>query len=158
MIKIAAYVLQEFGHLTQSIDGKGFEQQFAIIHKHFYNVSSTGRAILFTTYMKLALQCPSVKVKVISVFEQYQDYWEEDIQQRACEYLAILKLSEQDQDIRFIASESFKKLPTFSKKLQTNSILARRILKMKGDKGMGLSKEESQNEAAMNIKKQIQLS
>mmetsp|Transcript_9004 Transcript_9004/g.6771 ORF Transcript_9004/g.6771 Transcript_9004/m.6771 type:complete len:80 (+) Transcript_9004:319-558(+) len=79
MVKIGAYVLQEFGHLTRDVEGKGFDAQFDTIHKHFYNVSSTARAILFNAYIKLALYSPSVREKVQAIFEQYKDHWEEDL-------------------------------------------------------------------------------
>jgi hypothetical protein len=46
--------------------------------------------------MKMLNACPSLKKQIVPLFKQYKDFWDEDIQQRVCEYLAMLEIAETD--------------------------------------------------------------
>lgn len=85
---------------------------------------------------------PSLKPQILPIFEQYKDYWDEDIQQRVCEYLTMIELSEQNPDSKALVEEALDKMPNFSDNLQTNSILTRRISKLKSEKGFAINQEE----------------
>ena len=69
-----------------------------MIHKHFYNVSQSARGLILTAYMKMLRSCKSLKKQVIPLFKQYKDFWDEDIQQRVCEYLAMIEIAESDPE------------------------------------------------------------
>ena len=96
MVKIGAYVLSEFGHLIYDQPGKQAAKQFDLIHKHFYDVSQTARGMILTAYMKMLRATPSLKKQIVPILQQYKDFWDEEIQQRVCEYLTMIEVSEQD--------------------------------------------------------------
>lgn len=98
--------------------------------------------MLLTAYMKMIRNCPQLKGSIVPIFEQYQDHWDEDIQQRVCEYLSMLKRAEEDPSVESLMMETFDILPNFSESLQANSILTRRIMKLKVSKGFSINQEE----------------
>jgi AP-2 complex subunit alpha len=97
MVKISAYVLSEFGHLIAADSpAKSVEKQYELIHKHFYNVSQSARGLILTAYMKMLRTTKSLKKQIVPILKQYKDFWDEDIQQRVCEYLAMIEIAEAD--------------------------------------------------------------
>lgn len=101
--------------------------------------------MLMTAYMKMLKNCPALKPQVVPLLEQYKDYWDEDIQQRVCEYLAMLDLSEElGEEATQLMIEALDIMPNFNDSLQTNSILNRRIMKLKVEKGFNINTEESE--------------
>ena len=54
----------------------------------------------------------------------------------------MLKLSENDPAAQKLVMEALDKMPNFSDSLQTNSILTRRIMKLKVSKGFSINEEE----------------
>jgi hypothetical protein len=79
--------------------------------------------------------------------KQYKDFWDEDIQQRVCEYLAMIEIAESDPSSHDFVNEALDMMPNFSDSLQTNSILTRRIMKLKIEKGFTINKEEAESKA-----------
>jgi hypothetical protein len=79
--------------------------------------------------------------------KQYKDFWDEDIQQRVCEYLAMIEIAESDPSSVDFVNEALDMMPNFSDSLQTNSILTRRIMKLKIEKGFTINKEEAETKA-----------
>lgn len=151
MVKIGAYVLSEFGHLITEMPDKSVEKQFELIHKHFYNVSQQARGLILTAYMKMMRTTPALKSQVLPLLNQYKDFWDEDIQQRVCEYLAMIELAETDMNASEFILEALDQMPNFSDSLQTNSILTRRIMKLKIEKGFTINKEEAESTARKEI-------
>lgn len=49
--------------------------------------------------------------------------------------------------------EAFDRIPNFSDSLQTNSILTRRIMKLKVGKGFTINDEEAEKAVNLNLKK-----
>jgi hypothetical protein len=49
-----------------------------------------------TAYMKMMRTTPALKSQVVPILNQYKDFWDEEIQQRVCEYLTMLELAETD--------------------------------------------------------------
>ena len=41
--------------------------------------------------MKMIKLQPDLKDDVVPILEQYRDHWDEDLQQRSCEYLFMLE-------------------------------------------------------------------
>lgn len=52
--------------------------------------------MILTAYMKMLRATPSLKKQIVPILQQYKDFWDEDIQQRVCEYLTMIEVSEQD--------------------------------------------------------------
>eukprot|EP00347_Sterkiella_histriomuscorum_P016610 403352528 len=143
MVKVGAFVLSEFGYSIQDLPGKQIPKQFQLINKHFFNISPSSRGMLMTAYMKMLKNCPALKSQVVPILEQYKDYWDEDIQQRVCEYLAMLDLSEElGEEATQLMIEALDIMPNFNDALQSNSILNRRIMKLKVEKGFNINSEE----------------
>lgn len=80
MVKVGSYVLSEFGYMiAQEDSSKSMQKQFDLIMRHFHNLNAPSRGMLLTAFMKMQKHDPSLRNQVISVFEQYKDYWDEDI-------------------------------------------------------------------------------
>ena len=108
--------------------------------------------MLLTSYMKMIRNCPQLKDVVVPIFESYKDYWDEDVQQRVCEYLKMLEKGENDPNMQQLYMDALDRMPNFSDSLQTNSILTRRIMKLKVQKGFNINQEESQNSLNKGLK------
>lgn len=90
-VKVAGYILGEFGDLIANEPGSAPIDQFGALHSKFGACSVPTRALLFTSYIKLVNLFPEIKNEVISVFRQFDDVLDVEMQQRACEYLAIIQ-------------------------------------------------------------------
>ena len=64
--------------------------------------------------MKMIRSKPSLKAQVVPLLQQYRDFWDEDIQQRVCEYLAMLEIAESDQGANEFVFEALDMIPNFS--------------------------------------------
>ena len=138
MVKIGAYVISEFGPLIIQ-DGKTYKDQFSLLDAHFYNVSNATKAQLITSYMKMLKNCPELKSQVVTILSQYSDHWDEELQQRACEYQRMLDRADEDANAKQLVMNSLDKMPNFSEDLQTNNVLTRRILALKVKKGFAIN-------------------
>lgn len=151
MIKIGAYVLSEFGYLLADQEGKTMRDQLMLLDFHFYLSSNQTKAIMLTNYMKMIKLDDSLKHDVRPILSQYKDHWDEDLQQRSCEYLFMLDQSEMSESTKELVDNALDGMPNFSEDLQTNNVLTRRILQMKVDKGFSMSKEEAQKNMVQNM-------
>jgi hypothetical protein len=52
-----------------------------------------------TTFMKMVKNYPPLEGKVTTLMTQYKDHWDEELQQRACEYLQMLEMSKTNASI-----------------------------------------------------------
>lgn len=78
--------------------------------------------------MKMVRNCPELTTQVINVLAQYKIHWDEELQQRACEYICMLQKAKEDPAVNTLVMNSLEKMPNFSEELQTNNVLTRRIL------------------------------
>jgi hypothetical protein len=60
---------------------------------------------------------PELKSKIVPIMKQYQQFWDEDIQQRVCEYLVMIELSESDPSAKEFVTEALDSMPNFSDSL-----------------------------------------
>ncbi|KXS16070.1 putative AP-2 adaptor complex subunit alpha [Gonapodya prolifera JEL478] len=95
-VKVGGYVLGEFGHLVANLPGCSPIEQFTILHSKFANVSLPTRALLLTTYLKMVNLFPEIKGEIVKVFQQWSGVLDVELQQRACEYLAITQMPTDD--------------------------------------------------------------
>lgn len=96
MLKVGGYILGEFGHLIANHPGCSPIEQFTAVHSKFNLCSLQTRALLLTTYVKFVNLFPEIKGQVLAVFNQYRYVLDSELQQRACEYLAISTMPTDD--------------------------------------------------------------
>lgn len=85
-VRVAAYVLGEFGFLIAERPGMSGEEQFRILHQHWATSDQQTRAILISTYAKLANLYEECRPLVAPVFARCRNSVDVEIQQRAAEY------------------------------------------------------------------------
>lgn len=96
MIKVGGYILGEFGHLIANFSGCSPIEQFTAVHSKFNLCSLQTRALLLTTYIKFVNLFPEIKGQILTVFNQYRHVLDSELQQRACEYMAVATLPTDD--------------------------------------------------------------
>ena len=91
-VYIAGHILGEFGHVIVESPGCTPLEQFMALHAKFGIFSSTTKAILLSTYIKFVNLFPEIQSEIVKVLESYQHVLDIELQQRACEYLAIIRM------------------------------------------------------------------
>lgn len=118
-IATAAYVLGEYGHLIANNPGCAPIDQFHALHSKSTFCSSASRAILLSTYFKWTNLFPEIKHILLSVLDKYRHVLDAELQQRACEYLAIATHGDDDELLSIICDE----MPPFPER--ESALLAR---------------------------------
>ena len=88
-VRVAAYILGEFGFLIAERPGMSGEEQFRILHQHWPTANNQTRAILVSTYAKLANLYEECRPLVAPVFARCTNNVDVEIQQRAAEYSSM---------------------------------------------------------------------
>ncbi|PLW54108.1 hypothetical protein PCANC_06426 [Puccinia coronata f. sp. avenae] len=127
MIKLAAYIMGEFGHLVANNEGLSPIEQFQVLHSKANQCSTSTRAMLLTTYLKWLNLFPEIRTQILEVFERYSHVLDAELQQRACEYLAIAQLPDEDL-LQTVCDE----MPPFPER---ESTLLTRLTKTQGETG-----------------------
>ncbi|KAF9579782.1 hypothetical protein BGW38_003829, partial [Lunasporangiospora selenospora] len=96
MLKVGGYILGEYGHLIANLPGASPIEQFNTLHARFGLCSLATRALLLSTYIKFVNLFPEIKGAILAVFNQYRHVLDAELQQRACEYMAIATMSTDD--------------------------------------------------------------
>lgn len=96
LVKIGGYLLGEFGHLIADNPGCSPIEQFLALQSKFNGCSSTTRAILLSSFVKFVNLFPEIKPQLLQVFRAYSHTLDPELQQRACEYLALVTLPTDD--------------------------------------------------------------
>ncbi|CAM4780291.1 unnamed protein product [Rotaria magnacalcarata] len=94
MIKVAGYILGEYGNLI-ALDPRSIPMiQFDLIHSKYHLCSTTTRSLLLSTYMKFINLFPEIKQYVQDILRHDSNYRSSDveIQQRATEYLRLSEI------------------------------------------------------------------
>lgn len=118
LVKIGGYILGEFGHLIADNPGCSPIEQFIALQSKFNGTSSQTRAILLSSFVKFVNLFPEIKPQLLSVFTAYSRTLDPELQQRACEYLAIATMPTDDL-LRTVCDE----MPPFPER--TSALLAR---------------------------------
>lgn len=92
VVKIGGFILGEFGHLIANETSCSPIEQFSTLHSKFNISSPPTRAILLSTYIKFYNVYPEIAAELILVFRQLQNILDAELQQRACEYLALIEM------------------------------------------------------------------
>lgn len=86
-IKVAGYLLGEFGHLIDDKPSSSAREQFEALHQRFATSSVATRALLLSTYAKfLNLYPEELGAQITQILKQQAAYIDAEIQQRAFEY------------------------------------------------------------------------
>ncbi|BGP53451.1 hypothetical protein JCM8202_001094 [Rhodotorula sphaerocarpa] len=125
LIKVGAYVLGEYGHLIADEPGRSPIEQFQLVHSRLAVCSNATKALLLTTYFKWVNLFPEIREQLLAVFDKYSHVLDAELQQRACEYLAIAKMPDEEL-LQVVVDE----MPPFSER---ESALLSRLLKKSGD-------------------------
>lgn len=97
-VKLGGYILGEFGYMLnegdvttgQPISGA---QQFAVLHQHFPKCSASTRALLLSSYAKMANLYTELTSTLEPIFRAHTTVMDMELQQRAVEYLHFPSLS-----------------------------------------------------------------
>lgn len=119
LVKIGGYLLGEFGHLIADNDGCSPIEQFMALSSKFQSCSQSTRAILLSSFIKFVNLFPEIKSRLLRVFELYSHSLDAELQQRACEYLALVAMPTDDL-LRTVCDE----MPPFPER---NSALLSRL-------------------------------
>lgn len=124
MVKVAGYILGEFGNLIAGDPCSSPKIQFNLLHSKYHLCSLSTRALLLTTYIKFINLFNEIKPDIQAVLATDSNIRNSDaeLQQRAAEYLALSKVASPD-----ILATVLEEMPPFPER--ESSILA--ILKKK---------------------------
>ena len=125
-VKVAGYILGEYGDIIANEPGSSPIEQFRALHAKFGACSLPTRALLLSTYIKFANLFPEIQGEIDAVFKQYADVLDVEVQQRACEYLAITH-APQTQLLEVVCDA----MPAFQEKAE--SALVSLVKKKEGD-------------------------
>ncbi|KAF2398276.1 Adaptor protein-like protein complex AP-2 [Trichodelitschia bisporula] len=95
LVKIGAYILGEFGHLIADSPGCSPIEQFMALHSKMQGCSFSTRAIILSSFVKFVNLFPEIKPQLLQVFDTYSHSLDPELQQRACEYLALATMPEE---------------------------------------------------------------
>lgn len=96
LVKIGGYILGEFGHLIAEDKGCSPIEQFIALQGKLQGCSSSTKAIILSSFIKFVNLFPEIKGRLLYVFEFYSHTLDSELQQRACEYLAMASLPTDD--------------------------------------------------------------
>ncbi|ORY02742.1 adaptin N terminal region-domain-containing protein [Clohesyomyces aquaticus] len=96
LVKIGGYLLGEFGHLIADSKGCSPIEQYLAMNGKMRGCSSSTRAILLSAFIKFVNLFPEIKPQLLQSFRAYSHSLDSELQQRACEYLALATLPTDD--------------------------------------------------------------
>lgn len=114
IVKLAGYVLGEFGYLIANDPQTDYLKQLSILREKLERCTSSTKALLLTVFMKFLNLYPDIKDEIQAVFRDKNNIKSEneEIQQRTVEYL---RLSETANKSLLIAI--FDNMPSSSREL-----------------------------------------
>ena len=120
MLKVGGYVLGEFGNLIAGDPASTPTAQFRVLHDKFHLCSGPTRALLLTSYVKLANLFPELKPTVFEALRSPSNLRGADveIQQRAVEYGRLVEVATSD-----LLATVLEEMPMFAER--ESSILAK---------------------------------
>jgi len=93
LVKVAGYVLGEFGHMIADLPDSGAQRQLEVLLGLYSNSECEVRALLLNTFVKLAHSYAEIAPQVHELLTTSAAAMDQEIQQRASEYLAISHVS-----------------------------------------------------------------
>jgi len=113
MVKVGGYILGEFGNLIAGDARSAPLVQFRLLHSKYHLCSQGTRALLLTTYVKFINLFPEIKTVIEDIFKTDSNLRSSDaeLQQRACEYLALSRVASLD-----VLATVLEEMPPFPEK------------------------------------------
>jgi AP-2 complex subunit alpha len=111
LIKIASYVLGEFGHLIAEHKGSSPIEQLMALQPKMFSCSDNTRAMILSSFIKFVNLFPEIKPQLLQIFQLYSHSPDPELQQRAFEYLKLATLPTDDL-LRTVCDE----MPPFSER------------------------------------------
>ncbi|OAA67145.1 ap-2 complex subunit alpha [Niveomyces insectorum RCEF 264] len=96
LVKIGAYILGEFGHLIAEEKGCSPIEQFLALQSKVPACSASTKAMILSCFVKFVNLFPEIKPQLVHVFEVFSHTLDSELQQRACEYLALVNMPTDD--------------------------------------------------------------
>ncbi|XP_013773927.1 AP-2 complex subunit alpha-like [Limulus polyphemus] len=124
MVKVAGYILGEFGNLIAGDQRSSPFVQFNLLHSKYHLCAAQTRALLLTTYVKFVNLFPEIRVDIQNILKSNSNVRnsEVELQQRSMEYLQLSQIASSD-----VLATVLEEMPPFPER--ESSILA--ILKKK---------------------------
>ncbi|GFV25764.1 hypothetical protein TNCV_3867341 [Trichonephila clavipes] len=124
MVKVAGYILGEFGNLIAGDQRSSPLIQFQLLHSKYHLCPAPTRALLLTTYIKFINLFPEIKHEIQVILKSDNNIRSADaeLQQRTVEYLQLSSIATSD-----VLATVLEEMPPFPER--ESSILA--ILKKK---------------------------
>ncbi|RWS17642.1 AP-2 complex subunit alpha-2-like protein [Dinothrombium tinctorium] len=124
MVKVAGYILGEFGNLIAGDQRSSPIIQFQLLYSKYHLCSVPTRALLLTTFIKFINLFPEIRANIQTVLKQDSNIRSSDaeLQQRTVEYLQLSQIASAD-----VLATVLEEMPPFPER--ESSILA--ILKKK---------------------------
>lgn len=94
MVKVAAYLLGEYGRLIANNGEASPARMFELLHSHFSQVTEPTKAILLSTYLKFCKEWPQLFSKIQPIYKKFASQIDQEVQQRSVEYLGLLEIGE----------------------------------------------------------------
>jgi len=118
LVKIGSYILGEFGHLIADNKGCSPIEQFLALQTKFNSCSPNTRAMILSAFVKFVNLFPEIKPQLLQAFQTYSHTLDSELQQRACEYLALATMPS-DELLRTVCDE----MPPFPER--TSALISR---------------------------------
>lgn len=132
-VSVAAYILGEFGFLIAERPGMSGEEQFHVLHQHWFNVDTKTRAILISTYAKLANLYEECRPLVAPIFARSKNSSDVEVQQRCVEYASMREAFSPEA-----VEDLLREMPPFEDKRR--SALELRLLETEGEDSAAVTK------------------
>jgi AP-2 complex subunit alpha len=132
-VRVAAYILGEFGFLIAERPGMSGDEQFRVLHQHWFTVDTGTRAILISTYAKLANLYEECRPLVAPVFAKSKNSVDVEVQQRCAEYAAMREAFSPEA-----VEDLLREMPPFEDKRR--SALELRLLETEGENSAAVAK------------------
>ena len=104
LVKIGSYILGEFGHLIADTKGCSPIEQLMALQAKFNSCSPNTRAMILSAFVKFVNLFPEIKPQLLQAFRTYSHTLDSELQQRACEYLALATMPT-DELLRTVCDE-----------------------------------------------------
>ncbi|KAF4686827.1 AP-2 complex subunit alpha-2 [Perkinsus olseni] len=125
LVKLAAYLMGEFGHFLVNAGKTTPLEIVRLLQKHMGRVSAETKCIIMMCYAKLLNANPEdkeLKDEVLLIFEDYQDSLDCGLQQRACELSRLFTIGGDS-----MVETTLAMMPAYPIEAQENNPLKQRI-------------------------------
>lgn len=148
-IKLGSMILGEFAYLCENID---YFKSLSLLKKHIPLSNNTTVLSILSAIMKLVKSSNDDEIKnlAVPILEEYLESWDPELQQRAVEYLVILKYMSEDTHKNFV-NNVFKVMPSYNIDNLNNSVLMKKLSKT--DKNLYSKTKEGKNTIQKEITK-----